>query len=118
MNILIIEDHSPEAYLLASLCEGIDRKVDMVETIKEAWSRLTYCIYDIVFLDLTLPPSGAHETVKEVPAIKKLSRCVIVTGNQDPALADEAKQLGADSFLSKNDPEFADRVLKQLEAVR
>ncbi len=117
MNILIIEDQGPAAFILASLCEGAGRSVDMVETLHDAWARLADRIYDIVFLDLTLPPAGPAETLKEVPAIKKLTRCVVVTGNQDPLIEEEAKEVGADSFLSKHDPEFADRVMKQLAEV-
>ena len=38
-------------------------------------------------------------------------------GNQDPRLMDEAKAYGADSFLSKADPDFADLVMAQLRAL-
>lgn len=114
MNILIIEDQSPEAYLLASLCEGNSRRVEMAATIPEAWERLSDEEFDIVFLDLTLPRSNAFETLDEVPAIKRKSRCVIVTGNQNPALLQRATELGADAYLMKHDPDFADKVLAQL----
>lgn len=115
MKILIIEDRTPEAYLLASLCEGPFRVVQMVETLAQAWRHLTNVRFDVVFLDLTLPGSDPLETLNEVPAIKKLSRCVIVTGNQNPAFPERAKEVGADAFLLKDDPEFADRVLSQLK---
>lgn len=115
-KILIIEDAGPSAELLASLCEGPWRTVKLAETIEQAWDVLESDKQDLVFLDLTLPGLNPLDTLKEVPAIKKLSRCVIVTGNQDPQLPSAAKDVGADAFLFKHDPDFADRVMHQLNA--
>ena len=119
MNILIIEDHGPEAFLLASLCEAAMRNVEMAFSLAEAWAKLAGPkVYDIIFLDLTLPGSSARETVQLVPEIKKKSRVVIVTGNEDPVLQESATRLGADGFLYKHDPEYADRIMNQLRVLR
>ncbi len=115
MRILIIEDRTPEAYLLASLCEGPNRVVNIAENLAQAWDKLQESSHDLVFLDLTLPGLNPFDTLKEVPAIKKLARCVIVTGNQHPKLPETAKEFGADAFLLKHDPNFADLVMAQLE---
>ncbi len=113
MKILIIEDSSPSAYLLASMCESVGREVDIACTMAEGWKRLkSGDKYDVVFLDLGLTDSMPHESLAIVPEMRQYARVVIVTGYMNP----EYRTLAvlADAFFLKDDPDFADKVLAQI----
>lgn len=115
-HILIIEDNGPSAFLLASLCESVGRVVEIAYTMADAWKRIRGRFrYDLIFLDLALTDSSPQDSLDLIPELKRMARLVIVTGYaEDDTVIKHAKE--ADGFLSKNDPEFADQVMRQLEA--
>ncbi len=115
MNILIVEDYSPAAFLLEALCQGAGRLVEIAYTMQAARDKLWgKTKFHLVFLDLTLADSSPEDSIDYVKILKQKAKVVIVTGNENPALRKAAIDQGADGYLEKNNPNFADDVLAQL----
>ena len=118
MQVLIVEDFEPEAFLLASLIASLSSRVDIAHTMAEAWQWLRGQIkYDVVFFDLTLKDSIPQKSIEAVEEMKHLAKIVVVTGNPDPAMEQSAMAAGAHSYLLKHDPDFADKVRAHLVAI-
>jgi CheY-like chemotaxis protein len=114
MKALIVEDFGYEALLLESLCASAGAQTKIASTMQDARRFISGPdSFDIIFLDLGLTDSSPKESVEAVPDLKKYARVVIVTGYDNPELRESAKE--ADGFLSKNDPDYADRVMAQLK---
>jgi DNA-binding response OmpR family regulator len=57
---------------------------------------------DLVLLDIGLPGGlNGIELLKRIRSISPTTRVIVVTGNQDPLLAREAFQLGAQAYVDK-----------------
>jgi PAS domain S-box-containing protein len=69
--------------------------------MKQALSVLANQSFDAVLLDLSLPDSQGIETVKKVYEHSPTIPIVVLTGVSNRSLAEQAIQLGAQDFLSK-----------------
>lgn len=114
MSVLIVEDDRPSANLLASLCELEGKRTEIAATLALAMERLNSRSFDVVFLDLTLMDSTPEGSVDAITAMKQRSSVVVVTGNSSEDLRTRAIANGADGYLDKNDPNFAERVVSTL----
>ncbi len=119
MSILVVEDDTPSANFLASLCESLGNRTEIAPTMHEALMKLYgKTQYRIVFLDLTLMDSAPHDSLEAVEKMKRWARVVIVTGNDSPELKSKAISSGADGWVEKNDPLFPDRIRETLDLLR
>lgn len=119
MRVLIIEDYSPAAFLLASLCESVGRIVEIAYTMQSAREKLFGKEqYDLVFLDLTLTDSSPEDSLAEVAMVRKRAPVVVVTGNESSELKTIALANGAADYLEKNDPNFTERVIAVLTSLK
>ena len=119
MRVLIIEDYSPAAFLLASLCESVGRIVEIAYTMRSAREKLSSRErYDLVFLDLTLTDSSPEDSLAEVTMVRHKTPVVIVTGNESTELKSLALANGAADYLEQRDPNFSDRVITILESFK
>lgn len=106
MNILLVEDNSGDALLLQEVLSehpqiSITRAGDLAEGIHLA--RTTP--FDVVLLDLGLPDSIGTGTVSSIAAACPNLPVVVMTGLEDDSVAVRAKELGADGYLLKGDPD-------------
>jgi len=116
VNILVIEDNQPSAFLLASLCQGNGREVSVANTMAQAREKLTGARFELIFLDLGLTDSTPKESIAAISELKTLAQVVVITtGYENPSLRESAKD--ADAFLLKDDPNFADRVMSYLDGL-
>ncbi len=108
MNILIIEDVEPYAFLLAALVKGASNRVEIAHTMADGWKWLNGKNgFDVVVLDLWLPDSSVSETLGEIQKIKKTGRKVVIVSGRLTAEAEKtALDLGADGCISKGNPEI------------
>src|SRR5262245_45259665 len=126
--ILLAEDQSDDVYLFQCYHKqcGVHNSLHIVsdgaEVVRyfETSHRLKHPRPVAVFLDLKMPTMGGME-VLEFFKSSSLSGfpSIILSGNEDPRLVTEARQLGADSFLIKPIPkaEFCD-LLARIEGVK
>ncbi len=117
MHVLIVEDYGHAALLMAGLCELAGAKTEIAGAMQEAKGKFAeQRRYDLIFLDLQLPDSSPIESLQELPELKSNARVVVVTGYDSPELRTAAGS--ADGYLLKDDPDFANKVMAQLAALR
>jgi DNA-binding response OmpR family regulator len=106
LKILLIEDSPTDALLLtAKLQEVTEFVFNMahVTSLAEGIANLNDEEYDAVILDLSLPDSFGIETYGKIrDRVKESVPIVIVSGNEDRALLNDALKLGADNYLVKD----------------
>lgn len=109
MSLLVIEDDEGMIkvmthhlnYLFNSCVE-----VEIAKGIPEAWDIIYRATkrFDIIFLDLNLPPYSADQTILEIPKMLHYCDQVLVISGMDGSLYDKAVlDKGAIGFLSKQE---------------
>ncbi|RYY60691.1 MAG: response regulator [Chitinophagaceae bacterium] len=106
LNILIIEDHPPDAYIIEQMLRSSAFKVKEIHhagLLSEAHAILEENTINFVLLDLSLPDSfgidsflGIRNSTRHIPVI-------VLTGGTESAAALKALQLGAQDYLVKGE---------------
>ena len=103
-RILLIEDDPRDARLLEAMVLGIKNArfhLETVPTVAEGLQRLAAGGIDLALLDLTLPDSIGLETVTQIRARNSNVPIIVMSGQEDEALAVEAVKQGAQDYLVK-----------------
>lgn len=106
-DILLVEDNPGDARLIRELLidevgrEGF--RMRDARTLAEALQRIDERRPDMVVLDLSLPDSFGIETLFKVQSRDALLPIIVLTGNEDQAVALAAVKAGAQDFLVKQD---------------
>ena len=106
-DILLVEDSPGDARLMRELLiDEVGRdgfRMRDARTLAEALQRIGEQRPDMVVLDLSLPDSFGLETLFRIQTLDALLPIVVLTGNEDQALALAAVKAGAQDFLVKQD---------------
>jgi signal transduction histidine kinase len=104
-NVLLIEDNPGDADLLRlRLVEGHSSvKVRCVQRLSDALSALSREQPSLVLLDLNLPDSRGAETFRKVLEKAPNVPVVVISGQDDEALAIKAVNQGVQDYLIKGD---------------
>jgi len=105
-HILLVEDSASDVEIVRSLLDDSEEKhfrVTHALDIAIALLRLSECTFDVVLLDLSLPPdsrslNGLFAIQNRVPTLP----IIILTGHDDEALALKAVESGAQDYLLKD----------------
>jgi YesN/AraC family two-component response regulator len=103
-TLMIVED---EAVVREALCTFFNRKKrDEIKVFPAANGKEAIDTYrdsqpDCVFLDLGLPDIHGFDVLKSIKTMNAQARVYIVSGYTDPETKAKAKELGAQSFISK-----------------
>jgi two-component system cell cycle sensor histidine kinase/response regulator CckA len=103
-RVLLVEDNLGDARLLSELFESqssSEATIVHVETMAEAEAHLARHAVDIVLLDLGLADAQGLESVRRARAAAPRTPLVVLTGEEDEALAMEALKAGAQDYLVK-----------------
>ena len=103
-RLLLIEDNRGDARLLREMLdeEGLrDTEVSHVERMSEGEALLARGDFDLILLDLGLPDAEGLEAVRRAHAAAPRVPLVVLTGQDDEALALKALQEGAEDYLVK-----------------
>jgi len=118
IQLLLVEDNPADAFLLQYTLQHIEGQtfsIHHVKRLKEAQQQLeTGYQADIILLDLSLPDSQGIETVTAITNIAPHTPIIVMSGNQDPTIVQEAVKIGAQDFLIKgeNDSRFLDKTIR------
>jgi CheY-like chemotaxis protein len=105
-QVLLVEDDPGDAGLIrhALRDERFGRfEPTWVTSLGDAGERLEARTFDVVLLDLSLPDSTGLDTLRACLALAGETPVVIFTGHDDPELALQALDLGAQDYLVKGD---------------
>jgi diguanylate cyclase (GGDEF)-like protein len=103
VRVLVIEDNGGDARLIQEALRhgrGTAFAVEVTDTLDAGLARMAAEI-DVVLLDLSLPDAFGIDTFRRARAQAPSIPIVVLTGNDDEALATSAVNEGAQDFLSK-----------------
>ncbi|MFA4889767.1 MAG: response regulator [Candidatus Omnitrophota bacterium] len=100
-NILIIDDEKDLCELLGDSLSSHDYNVRFAHTKKNALSSLKEQTPDMVFCDLKLPDGDGMKILSKIKKISPGTIVNIITAYGSDETRDEAKRLGAHSFIDK-----------------
>ena len=100
-SILIIDDEKDLCLLLGDALRSHGYNVKSVHTRKEAMSSLNTQAPDMVFCDLKLPDGDGMKILSKVRSISPRTIVSMITAYGSEETRDEAKRLGAYSFIDK-----------------
>ncbi|HEY8037703.1 MAG TPA: EAL domain-containing protein [Methylobacter sp.] len=106
MNILLIEDHKPDAILLRELlAENTRQSFYLVhaECLEDGLALLKRENFDAALLDLSLPDAFGQDTFWRLHRQAPNLPIIVLTGFDDEDLAIKLAQAGAQDYLVKSD---------------
>ena len=112
-NILIIDDEKDLCQLLGDALSSHGYNVKCAHTRKEAMSSLNTQAPDMVFCDLKLPDGDGMKILSKVRSISPRTIVNMITAYGSEETRDEAKRLGAYSFIDK--PFNEEDILKNIK---
>jgi len=100
-RVLLVEDSPPDAQFVRAALKGDQWDLRVVGTLADALGALAHATADVVLLDLGLPDARRFEGVDALRDKHSDMPLVILSGNQEEAIAIEALQRGAQDYLVK-----------------
>ncbi len=103
LRLLLIEDHPPDRAGVERLLRsaGQHYTLEVVERVEESVPLLDERRVDLVLLDLGLPDSSGLESFHRLRAQAPDVPVIILTGEADPRIAQQAVRHGAQDYLVK-----------------
>jgi PAS domain S-box-containing protein len=106
LKILVVENNTSDFLFLEQLLSDIlSFEIDVTHTsnVKSTLSKLGKSLYDLIFLNLTLPDSSGIETFNTIYAAAPMQPIIIFTCLADHQIANKAANNGAQDYLVKGD---------------
>ena len=108
-RLLVIEDDAQELQLLVRLLDQAGYRCSAAADAREARRLVTGDEFELLVTDVNLPGESGLQFVQHVLAEFPRTAAVMVTGSDDPALANTAIEVGAYGYIMK--PFTANEVL-------
>ena len=105
LQVLLVEDNPGDAVLFQEMLAEADPdgfSLRRAETLLEALDQIAEHSFDVIALDLNLPDSHGLETFTAMRSYAPRTPVVLLTGNDDDALAVAAVEAGAEDYLVKD----------------
>lgn len=100
-RILIIDDDSDVCDLVRSVLEQQGYECEVAENADQAWNHLEAHDFELTLCDVTIPGTSGLELVKRLLKDYPNTAAVMITGCDDPALAEVALNFGAYGYVTK-----------------
>ncbi len=100
-HILVVDDEPDlrTLYELTLLREGY--RVDVAESVAQAWEQLQARRYEVLITDMRLPDGVGLELIQRLRAQQRAERCVVITAYGSAENAVESLKAGAFDYLTK-----------------
>lgn len=105
LRILLVEDNPGDALLVAEMLSEAETdafRVERADSLLAALDLLAERDFDVILLDLNLPDSNGMDTFSAMRSHAPETPVVLLTGNDDDALAIAAVEAGAQDYLVKD----------------
>ena len=106
-RLLLVEDNPGDARLIREMLNDEWGKgsyqIRVAGSVDEAMAAIGESSPNLLLLDLSLPDSFGLDTFRRIQTVLPSAPIIVLTGNQDDALALAAVKEGAQDFLVKND---------------
>ena len=100
-NILIVDDDSMLAEMLAVHLKRVGHRPEIATTLDQGIDQARTNSFDVIFLDVLLPDGNGLEAFPHFSEVISKPEIIIMTGSGDPDGAKKAIQSGAWSYLEK-----------------
>ncbi len=100
MAILIVDDEKPIRQILRRVLEA-EHSVDEADSVDQARRVLTETAFDLILCDINLSGESGLDLLRSVAGALGDTAVVMVTGIDDPKVAEEAFAMGAYGYLVK-----------------
>ncbi len=100
-RVLVVDDDAGDTSFLVELLGPYRCEIQAADNPDLAILLINTQKFDIVFLDVKMPPRNGMRVLKTIRETKPDQRFVIVTGYEDAALREQAMQLGASLYIIK-----------------
>lgn len=123
-DVLIIDDDDGVLEVLEMYCDDLDyfRHIVKAKNGLEAASKLNNQAFDLILMDINMPKKSGVELISEFSRFKlnKLSSVVIISGEIDRKLVEQASKFGVKNFIVKpfDEKSFKDKVTPIITAKR
>lgn len=103
LDILIVEDNEGDALLIQEYIkdEFPFSTLSHAWNLAEAESKLNKHVYDLIFLDVSLPDSSGKDSIVRIVELANTTPVIVLTGYSDLSFAVESMQLGVQDYLNK-----------------
>lgn len=101
MTRILATDDRPEILRLIERTLGDDHECELASSVAEARAKLAEAPVDLALCDIQMPGETGLVLVEEIVHDHPGTAIVMVTGEDDPAIAERAFQLGAHGYLVK-----------------
>ena len=119
VNVLLIENDFQQAELLRKMLAKSSEphfKLIFHNTLKEGLHRLSQAEIHLILLDLGMEPeSEGYETFERVQALARDIPIIVLSGNDDEALAIQTVQHGAQDYLVKGHDDNPHWLLRSMQ---
>ena len=101
IKILAVDDEKGITQALKNFFEGRSFYIKAVNSGEEALEVVKKDKPNIVFLDITLKGMSGLETLKNIKAIDKNIKVIMLTVHNEKEIIEQAKKFGADEYITK-----------------
>jgi len=103
--VFLVDDHRVFADALAFALDAQPdlRCVAVAGSVRGALDAAAGCAFDVAIVDLNLPDGGGLTVVQQLRSLRPDALLIVLTGHDQPGLAERARRAGADVFLPKDD---------------
>ena len=101
MKILVVDDEIEVASFLCAFLKRLGLNPEKANSGKEALEAFAKYKPEWVFLDIKMPDMDGLELLKKMKEINPDIKAIMITGKDDDAVQNEARQIGASDYIVK-----------------
>lgn len=100
-KILVIDDDPGMCSMMSRKIKSMGHEIECAYTVKEGLGKTGETIFDVIFLDVSLPDGNGLELLPKIRKIAPETQVIIITGLGDHEGAEQAIKNGAWDYIEK-----------------